>query len=84
MTQSKPHLDPSEHRQRADRYMRAQLEHDCWRQYRPEPAPEPSYLQPVLTALAVLSLTGLCAYLAVDSWSWTDLRDGLAAVWEAL
>ena len=84
MTQSKPHLDPSEHRQRADRYMRAQLEHDAWRQYRPEPAPEPRYLQPVLTALAVLSLSGWCAYLLADSWSWTDLRDGLAAVWEAL
>jgi hypothetical protein len=69
---------------RIDRYMRAQLEHDAWRQYRPEPAPEPRYLQAALNALAVLSLAGWCAYLLADSWSWTDLRDGMAAVWGAL
>ena len=80
---SKPNLDPSERRRRQP-YMAAQLQHECWRRHLPKPAQEPRYLQPVLTALAVLSLTGLCAYLAVDSWSWTDLRDGLAAVWEAL
>lgn len=69
---------------RADRYMRAQLEHDAWRQYRPEPQPEPRRLADAMTALAVLSLAGLLCYLLADSWSWTDLRDGLAAVWEAL
>lgn len=84
MTPSKPNIDPSEHRQRADRYMRAQLEHDAWRCHRPEPAPEPRYLLPVLTALAVLSLAGWIGYLLADSWSTQDLRDGLALLWEAL
>lgn len=71
-------------RDRVDRYMRAQLEHDAWRRHLPQPAPEPRYLQAVLTALAVLSLTGWCAYLLADSWSTADLRDGLALLWEAL
>lgn len=71
-------------RDRIDRYMRAQLEHDAWRQYRPEPQPEPRRLADAMTALAVLSLSGLLFYLLADSWSWTDLRDGLVAVWEAL
>lgn len=71
-------------RDRADRYMRAQLEHDAWRQYRPEPTPEPRRLADATTALAVLTLTVGLLYLLADSWSWTDLRDGLVAVWEAL
>lgn len=71
-------------RDRIDRYMRAQLEHDAWRQYRPEPLPEPRRLADAMTALAVLSLSVLLFYLLADAWSWTDLRDGLAAVWEAL
>lgn len=71
-------------RDRADRYMRAQLEHDVWRQYRPEPSPEPCRLADAMTALAVLSLSGLLCYLLADSWSWPDLRDGLALLWEAL
>ena len=83
---SKPNLDHSD-RPRRQPYMAAQLQHECWRRHLPQPAPEPGWLLPVLTLLAVLSLTGWCAwcaYLAVDSWSWADLRDGLAAVWEAL
>lgn len=68
---------------RIDRYMRAQLEHDAWRQYRPEPQPEPRRFADAMTALAVLSLAGLLCYLLADAWSWTDLRDGFAAVWEA-
>lgn len=71
-------------RDRIQRTMRAQLEHDCWRQYRPEPTPEPRYLLPSMTALAVLVLTAGLLYLLADSWSWPDLRDGLAAVWAAL
>ena len=71
-------------RDRADRYMRAQLEHDAWRQYRPEPSPEPRRLADAMTALAVLTLTAGLLYLLADAWSWPDLRDGLAAVWEAL
>ena len=71
-------------RDRADRYMRAQLQHDAWRQYRPEPQPEPRRLADAMTALAVLTLTAGLLYLLADAWSWTDLRDGLAAVWEAL
>ena len=69
---------------RIDRYMRAQLEHDAWRQYRPEPQPEPRRLADAMTALAVLTLTAGLLYLLADAWSWPDLRDGLAAVWEAL
>lgn len=69
---------------RIDRYMRAQLEHDAWRQYRPEPQPEPSRLADAMTALAVLTMTAGLLYLLADAWSWPDLRDGLAAVWEAL
>ena len=71
-------------RDRADRYMRAQLEHDCWRQYRPEPQPKPRRLADAMTALAVLSLSGLLCYLLADAFSWPDLRDGLIAVWQAL
>jgi len=71
-------------RDRADRYMRAQLEHDAWRQYRPEPQPEPRRLADAMTALAVLSLSGLLCYLLADAWSWTDLRDGVQAVCAAL
>lgn len=69
---------------RIDRYMRAQLEHDAWRRHIPEQVPEPRRLADAMTALAVLSLAGLLCYLLADSWSWTDLRDGLVAVWEAL
>ena len=69
---------------RADRYMRAQLEHDAWRQYRPEPQPEPRRLADAMTALAVMALTAGLLYLLADAFSWPDLRDGLAAVWEAL
>ena len=69
---------------RIDRYMRAQLEHDAWRQYRPEPSPEPRRFADAMTALAVLSLSGLLCYLLADAWSWTDLRDGLALLCEAL
>ena len=69
---------------RIDRYMRAQLEHDCWRQYRPEPTPEPRRLADAMTALAVLTMTAGLLYMLADSWSWPDVRDGLAAVWEAL
>ena len=71
-------------RDRIDRYMRAQLEHDAWRQYRPEPTPEPRYLLPSMTALAVLTLTAGLLYLLADAFSWPDLRDGLALLWEAL
>ena len=71
-------------RDRADRYMRAQLEHDAWRQYRPEPQPEPRRFADAMTALAVLTLTAGLLYLLADAWSWPDLRDGLALLWEAL
>ena len=69
---------------RADRYMRAQLEHDAWRRHIPQPSHEPRRLDYAMTALAVLTLTGLLGYLLADAWSWPDLRDGLVAVWEAL
>lgn len=69
---------------RIQRTMRAQLQHDAWRQYRPEPPPEPRRFADAMTALAVLSLSGLLFYLLADAWSWTDLRDGLALLWEAL
>ena len=71
-------------RDRADRYMRAQLEHDAWRRHLPQPSPEPRRLADAMTALAVLTLTAGLLYLLADAWSWTDLRDGLTAVWEAL
>ena len=69
---------------RIDRYTRAQLEHDAWRQYRPEPQPEPRRLADAMTALAVLTLTAGLLYLLADAFSWPDLRDGLALLWEAL
>jgi len=69
---------------RADRYMRAQLEHDAWRRHIPEQAPEPRRLADAMTALAVLTMTAGLLYLLADAFSWPDLRDGLAAVWEAL
>lgn len=69
---------------RADRYMRAQLEHDAWRRHLPPTSPEPRYLQPALNALAVLTLTAGLLYLLIDAFSWPDLRDGLALLWEAL
>jgi len=71
-------------RDRADRYMRAQLEHDAWRRHIPQPSPEPRRLDYAMTALAVLTLTACLLYLLADAFSWPDLRDGLAAVWEAL
>ena len=71
-------------RDRADRYMRAQLEHDAWRHYRPEPQPEPRRFADAMTALAVLTLTAGLLYLLADAFSWPDLRDGLALLWEAL
>ena len=71
-------------RDRADRYMRAQLQHDAWRQYRPEPQPEPCYLLPSITALTVMVLSIGLLYLLADAFSWPDLRDGLALLWEAL
>ena len=37
-----------------------------------------------MTALAVLSLSVLLCYLLADAFSWPDLRDGLALLWEAL
>ena len=69
---------------RADRYMRAQLEHDAWRRHLPPTSPEPRYLQPALNALAVLTLTAGLLYLLLDGVSWPDLRDGVQAVCAAL
>lgn len=69
---------------RIQRTMRAQLEHDAWRQYRPEPQPDPRRFADAMTALAVMALSVLLCYMLADAFSWPDLRDGLALLWEAL
>ena len=71
-------------RDRADRYMRAQLEHDAWRRHMPQPSPEPRRFADAVTALAVLTLTAGLLYLLLDGVSWPDLRDGVQAVCAAL
>ena len=77
-------IQPPTPANRRQPYMAAQLQHECWRRHLPQPSPEPRRLADAMTALAALSLSGLLCYLLADSWSWPDLRDGLAAVWEAL
>lgn len=65
-------------------YMAAQLQHECWSRHLPQPPPKPRRLADAVTALAVLVLSIGLLYLLADARSWTDLRDGLALLWQAL
>lgn len=79
-----PIQPPTQTSRRRQPYMAAQLQHECWRRHLPQPSPKPRRLADAMTALAVLTVTAGLLYLLADAFSWPDLRDGLAAVWEAL